>query len=590
MFVAERLDGIEILRGWAYPALHRGFFSRLLSFLSFMFSSLVAALRVAGIDVVWGTSPPIFQGLTAWLVARLRRVPFVFEVRDLWPEFAIEIGVLRNRLLIWGSRGLERFLYRHADRVVVNSPGFVPHLRRCRVPDSKIELVPNGVEVSMYDPDDRGKAVREQLGLDNKFVVLYAGAHGPANNLETLLLAAKRLEKRRDIAFVMVGDGKDRPELIRRAERLGLSNVRFVGAQPKALMPAFLAAADVCVAILKPIPMFTTTYPNKVFDYMAAGRPTVLAIDGVIRDVIESAKGGTFAQPDSPQALAEAILTYYGDPRLRQQHGVNAHSYVACHFDRRLHADKLLGVFQSLVGRAVVRRRTERSVKRLLDVFLSGSTLLLLCPVMAGTVLAILLTMGRPVLYVRPRPGLHGRIFRLYKFRTMTDERGPDGELLPDSDRLTPVGRFIRALSLDELPQLWNVLKGDMSVVGPRPLLVEYLDRYTPFQARRHEVRPGITGWAQVNGRNALTWEEKFRHDVWYVDHQSFSLDLKILLRTLQMVVRREGIWMRGEFNEPFMGSAPGTTDTCRGSDRRISTPLRPEFAKSEMLGQPCKR
>ncbi|NQT81550.1 sugar transferase [bacterium] len=197
----------------------------------------------------------------------------------------------------------------------------------------------------------------------------------------------------------------------------------------------------------------------------------------------------------------------------------------------------------------------EFHLKRVVDVFGAALGLALFSPVLLIGGLLIRLTMGQPVMYVMQRPGLHGGIFRLYKFRTMTEERRPDGELLPDSDRLTPLGRFIRGLSIDELPQFWNVLKGDMSLVGPRPLLIEYLDRYTPTQARRHEVRPGITGWAQVNGRNALTWEKKFSLDVWYVDHQSLRLDVKILFITFKMVAKREGIWEKGEFNKPFMGS-----------------------------------
>jgi len=160
------------------------------------------------------------------------------------------------------------------------------------------------------------------------------------------------------------------------------------------------------------------------------------------------------------------------------------------------------------------------------------------------------------VIFTQERPGLHGRIFKMYKFRTMRDLRDAGGNLLPDEQRLTKLGRFLRSTSLDELPELFNVLKGEMSLVGPRPLLVAYLDRYTPEQARRHEVLPGITGWAQVNGRNAISWEEKFKLDVWYVDHQSFWLDLKILFMTLAKVFKREGISAEGSATAPeFMGS-----------------------------------
>lgn len=195
-------------------------------------------------------------------------------------------------------------------------------------------------------------------------------------------------------------------------------------------------------------------------------------------------------------------------------------------------------------------------IKRTFDLVLGSVVLLVSSPVLLATAIAILVFLGPPVLFTSARPGRRGGSFRLYKFRTMTDDRDPSGNLLPDASRLTRLGRFLRSTSLDELPELWNVLRGDMSLVGPRPLLTEYLPRYTPEQARRHEVRPGITGWAQVNGRNVLTWEEKFALDVWYVDHRSFRLDLRILARTAVQVLRREGISAEGHATMPeFLGS-----------------------------------
>jgi sugar transferase EpsL len=185
--------------------------------------------------------------------------------------------------------------------------------------------------------------------------------------------------------------------------------------------------------------------------------------------------------------------------------------------------------------------------KRLLDFAVSLMGLVLLWPFLLLTALLIRFKLGSPVLFRQPRPGMHGWPFYVYKFRTMTDERDAEGNLLPDDVRLTPFGRLLRTLSIDELPQLFNVLKGELSLVGPRPLLMEYLPLYSPEQARRHDVKPGITGWAQVNGRNALSWEEKFRCDVWYVDNRSFLLDLKILWMTFIKVFRREGISQEGQ-------------------------------------------
>lgn len=196
-------------------------------------------------------------------------------------------------------------------------------------------------------------------------------------------------------------------------------------------------------------------------------------------------------------------------------------------------------------------------LKRAFDLIASISALLILSPVLIVVAALVRWRMGSPVLFAQQRPGLGGQPFTMYKFRTMTDERDANGDLLPDAQRLTRLGRFMRSASLDELPELFNVLKGDMSIVGPRPLLTQYLERYTPEQARRHEVCPGITGWAQINGRNAITWEEKFALDVWYVDNASLWLDIKIIALTVWKVLRREGISAQGDATMPeFMGTA----------------------------------
>ncbi|QTR46414.1 sugar transferase [Thiothrix litoralis] len=195
-------------------------------------------------------------------------------------------------------------------------------------------------------------------------------------------------------------------------------------------------------------------------------------------------------------------------------------------------------------------------MKRTTDFIAALCLLILFSPILLIVAFFVSRKLGSPVLFSQVRPGLYEKPFRMIKFRTMTDARDANGKPLPDSIRLTPFGKFLRSSSLDELPGLWNVLKGDMSLVGPRPLLMEYLPRYTPRQARRHAVRPGITGWAQVNGRNAISWNQKFKLDVWYVDNQSFWLDLKILLLTVKKVFVREGISAEGEATMPkFTGS-----------------------------------
>jgi len=201
--------------------------------------------------------------------------------------------------------------------------------------------------------------------------------------------------------------------------------------------------------------------------------------------------------------------------------------------------------------------RGDDALKRVIDVVGASTALVLLSPLLAVVALLVRVRMGTPVLFRQQRPGRGGRPFVMTKFRTMTDRRGADGELLPDADRLTALGRWLRRTSVDELPELLNVVQGDMSLVGPRPLLVEYLPLYSDEQARRHEVRPGITGWAQVNGRNAVTWDEKFALDVWYVDHRSTRLDIEILAKTVTQVFSGHGVSAPGHATmEPFRGPA----------------------------------
>jgi glycosyltransferase involved in cell wall biosynthesis len=344
-------EGITILRTYTYSALHRSFIHRVFSFFSFMASSFWVGLKVRQVDLVWGTSPPIFQGVTAWALARLKRVPFLFEVRDLWPAFAIDVGVLRNPLLITLSLWLERFLYRHADQLLVNSPGFVEHvsLRGAR----NVLVVPNGVDHRMFDPYETGAGYRQEYGLAGRYIAMYAGAHGMSNDLGVVLEAARLLQDRptegsAQIAIVFVGDGKEKPALQAQAARMGLQNVYFLPPVPKAAMAEALAAADACIAILKPIRMYATVYPNKVFDYMAAGRPVILAIDGVIRQVIEQAGAGVFVQPGDPAALADAIRKMADDRQTGVQMGLRGRQYVEAHFDRAELAAKLAEIFERL--------------------------------------------------------------------------------------------------------------------------------------------------------------------------------------------------------------------------------------------------
>jgi glycosyltransferase involved in cell wall biosynthesis len=348
MVTAENLDGVRILRAYTYPLLHRSVIGRAVSFLSFMLSSVWAAWKAGPVDLVMGTSPPIFQGVSAWMVAVLRRRPFLLEIRDLWPEFLIGVGGLKNPALIFVFRLLERFLYARADHILVNSPAYRAYLLGKGVPAAKISLIANGVDPGMFDPDARGEEVRRAWGLEGRFVATYAGALGMANDIPTILRAAQQLRDQDRVRVVLVGGGKERPALEAMARNLGLTNVLFTGTRPKTEMREILAASNICIATLKNIPAFSMPYPNKVFDYMAAGRPTVLAIDGAIRRVIEAAGGGMFVPPGNEEALAAAVRALSRDPGRAEAMGRAARAYVCRNFNRRQQAEEFAGLIQAL--------------------------------------------------------------------------------------------------------------------------------------------------------------------------------------------------------------------------------------------------
>jgi glycosyltransferase involved in cell wall biosynthesis len=340
---------IRIYRSYTYSALHKSFIHRVFSFLSFMVSSFFKSLSIKNVNLVWGTTPPIFQSASAWLISRLKRVPFLLEVRDLWPEFAIAVGVLKNPILIKLSYWLEKFLYRHADQIIVNSPGFIELVKEKG--GEKISLIPNGADIALFNemniPD-----LRKELGWTDKFIVLYAGAHGMSNDLGIVLKTAQLLKEEEKIHIILLGDGKEKPALISEAEKLALTNITFLDPVPKNRIAEFLSTADACIAILKPIEMYRTTYPNKVFDYMAARKPVILAIDGVIREVVENAGCGIFCSPGDPKAIADGILYLYNNRVEALSMGNKGYDFIKDNFNREKIAQDLLGIMSEMVSKS----------------------------------------------------------------------------------------------------------------------------------------------------------------------------------------------------------------------------------------------
>jgi len=330
----EIKEGIEIIYSRTLSSVHKNFIYRALAFVSFSISSFFDALRIKNVDIIWGTSPPLFQTLTSMMVASLKRKPFVFEVRDLWLDFAKELKVVNNHFILSFLKRLETILYKKANKIIVNSPGFIPFIEK-KINKDKISLIPNGVITREFEVEgERVENFRKNLDLEDKFIVMYVGNVGVANDIDCIIESAEILRDYDDITFLIVGGGIKKKELIEYAKQKGLNNVIFLNPFPKREIPTVISSADVCLATLKNTPLFKTVYPNKVFDYMASGKPTILAIDGVIREVIEKAEGGIFVPPGDSKGLAEAILTYYNNRELISIHGRNARDYVKKYFER----------------------------------------------------------------------------------------------------------------------------------------------------------------------------------------------------------------------------------------------------------------
>ncbi len=558
----ERDGRADVWRCHVPQSYGRSTLGRMWAFLGFTVSACTAALRVSRPDVVIASSPPLLVAFPAWLAARLHRSRLVFEVRDLHPESAITTGVIGERgLLARLLYAIERWAYRSADRVNVLTPAFREDLlRRGVCPEAKIVVVPNGADLDLFQPGPRENAVRRELGWGDRFVVMYAGAHGRANAVGQLVEAARLLRDRPDILIATVGDGPERARHEQAARASGLDNIMFCGAQPKARMKDVVNACDVGAAVLQDNPTFRTVYPNKVFDYMACARPTLLAIDGAARRMVcDEAGAGVFAAPEDPGAIAGAIRALADDPEGRAAMGRRGRAWVVANASRESLARRYLEVMRDALGTPVpaLRGRSRApylAAKRVLDVLASALGLLVLAPILVGAALAVRLSSPGPVLFRQVRVGRQGHPFQILKLRSM--RAGAPGPAVTSrgDPRVTAVGRGLRRSKIDELPQLWNVLVGDMSLVGPRPELPEFVEAYGADYARILSVRPGITDFAAVEYRDeegllaasgdpaatyrAAVLPAKIRLYHHYLDEMSMRTDLTLLARTLGAILR----------------------------------------------------
>jgi lipopolysaccharide/colanic/teichoic acid biosynthesis glycosyltransferase len=568
----ERLDGIDVLRVALYPSHNNSGLHRIFNYVSFSISAAVfGAALIRKPDVMYVYHPPITVGFAAAVIGVLRMTPFVYDIQDLWPDTVAASGMMSNPRALGLLGSLCKLVYRRASHIAVLSPGFKETLARRGVSPDKIDVIYNWCDETVFKGDYKSR-VRLASSAD-KLSILFAGTMGTAQGLDSVLQAAQICLRTAPTAeFVFVGGGVERARLEKMAEEMKLDNVRFMPRQPMHAMGGILAGADVLLVHLKDDPLFRITIPSKTQAYLAAGKPILMGVRGDAADLVKQSQSGVLCEPGDPQSIAEAVkeLAGAGPERLAAM-GHNGRAFYDRELSISIGVEKFDRVFKAAADPSPGLRNRQSGwrfwIKTLFDRSAALCGLIVLSPLFIGVSVLVWLSMGRPVLFRQRRPGRFAKPFMLLKFRTMSDGRDEGEKLLPDADRLTGVGRLLRATSFDELPQLWNVLRGDISLVGPRPLLMEYLSRYSPEQARRHDVMPGITGWAQINGRNALTWEEKFALDVSYVNNWSLGLDALILLKTGVAVLMRKGIANAGHATMPgFKGTAAANNPNRDGT------------------------
>lgn len=335
----EEWDGIRVLRTALLPVSTSRFLLRTLSHLSFLISSSLRSLGSGPCDIVICSSPPLEIALAGIFISRLKRKPFVLEIRDLWPDDAIHLGLLKGRVPIAIAKWIEHLAYRRASMLVPVSPGFVPYLLREGVPEWKIRVIVNGSDVNVFRPDGAQSAMGRHFP-DGDFVVIYAGTHGLQHHLETVLETACLLREHQEIGFVLAGDGNEKTKLLEKQRQLGLTNVQLLPTQPREKIAALIGGADVCLVHTADMMINTRNIPAKLFDYMAAGRPVVVAARGQARSLVEQAQAGIAVSPEDPHGMAEAIVQLCNDSGLRAQLGVNGRKYAVEHFSRQIIAQQ----------------------------------------------------------------------------------------------------------------------------------------------------------------------------------------------------------------------------------------------------------
>ncbi|WP_022803006.1 sugar transferase [Deinococcus ficus] len=534
----EVVDGVPVLRVPLYPSHDGSGIKRAANYLSYAATASIGALLLRRPDVAYVYHPPATTALPGMVLNALKGVPFVYDIQDLWPDTLAATGMMENAAVLSGVGSFMDTVYRRAARIAVLSPGFRDRLIERGVPEHKVHVIPNWTNEDKTDltppPSERARG----LGFTDKFNVVFAGNMGKAQALDTVLDAAEKLRDE-PARFVMIGGGVEESRLRERVHERKLNNVVFLPRRPPSEIGEILALADALLIHLKDDPLFAITIPGKTQANLRAGKPLLMGVRGDAAALVQEAGAGLTFPPQDAAALAAAVRELMAVPsEERRRMGERGARYYEEHLALKVGAVS----FANLLVAAAQGGNRYGPVKRVLDATVAAATLITLCVPLLALVALVRVRIGSPVFFRQMRPGLYGQPFYMYKFRTMTDERGPDGQLLPDTDRLTSFGAWMRSSSLDELPGLINVLKGEMSLVGPRPLLMRYTPYFTEEERQRLNVRPGITGWAQVNGRNTASWDDRLNMDMWYVQNINLRLDLKIIWMTIMRVINRNGV------------------------------------------------
>ena len=334
LYAREEKDGITIVRVWTYVTANEGFLKRTLNYLSYMAAAIVTAPFLQKADIVISTSPQFFNGLAGSIVGRMKRAPWVLEIRDLWPESILAVGAIKNRFIIHLLEWLELFAYRQADRIVPVTDAFQRYIEGKGIPKEKITVIKNGADLTLYKPVTGTNRLAESLGVQGKFVAAYLGTHGMAHHLETVLHAAQRLREYPDIVLVLAGDGAERQRLAALRDELGLDNVLMLDQQPKEQMPWLWALSDVSLILLKKSDLFKTVIPSKIFESMAMEKPIILGVEGESADIVRAADAGYCIEPENAEELADRLLQLRESEDLRGRFGRNGRIHVRAHYDR----------------------------------------------------------------------------------------------------------------------------------------------------------------------------------------------------------------------------------------------------------------